>query len=67
MQAVEVAYGGRTKRRSARAGSPRSRLLSAMNVTPVSLVNALLIAEERGIQHARKTGMPEPGFEPPSA
>ncbi len=24
---------------------------------------ALLIAEERGIQHARKTGTPEPGFE----
>src|SRR5439155_25991102 len=38
-------------------------LLSAMNVMPVSLVNALLIAEERGLQHARKTGMPEPGFE----
>src|SRR5439155_18356 len=30
---------------------------------PVSLVNALLIAEERGIRHARKTGTPEPGFE----
>src|SRR2546422_3799327 len=38
-------------------------LLSAMNVEPVSLVNALLIAEERGIRHARKTGAPEPGFE----
>src|SRR5207245_908430 len=38
-------------------------LLSAMNVEPVSLVNALLIAEERGIRHARKTGTPEPGFE----
>src|SRR2546422_4578147 len=34
-----------------------------MGVEPVSLVNALLIAEERGIQHARKTGTPEPGFE----
>src|SRR3989442_592975 len=34
-----------------------------MGVEPVSLVNALLIAEERGIQHARKTGAPEPGFE----
>src|SRR2546423_10075263 len=38
-------------------------LLSAMNVEPVSLVNALLIAEERGIRHARRTGTPEPGFE----
>ena len=38
-------------------------LLGAMRVEPVSLVNALLIAEERGIQHARKTGTPEPGFE----
>jgi len=38
-------------------------LLSAMNVEPVSLVNALLIAEERGVRHARKTGTPEPGFE----
>jgi len=38
-------------------------LLSAMNVEPVSLVNALLIAEERGIRHARKTSAPEPGFE----
>ncbi|PYP16803.1 MAG: phosphoglycerate dehydrogenase [Gemmatimonadetes bacterium] len=64
VQAVEVAYGGKDE------AAPRpvlvaavEGLLSAMNVTPVSLVNALLIAEERGIQHARKTGMPEPGFE----
>jgi len=34
-----------------------------MSVEPVSLVNALLIAEERGIRHARRTGAPEPGFE----
>src|SRR5258708_8648876 len=38
-------------------------LLSGMGVEPVSLVNALLIAEERGIRHARRTGAPEPGFE----
>jgi len=64
VQAVEVAYGGKDE------AAPRpvlvaavEGLLSAMNVMPVSLVNALLIAEERGIQHARKTGMPEPGFE----
>ncbi len=64
VQAIEVAYGGKDE------AAPRpvlvaavEGLLSAMNVLPVSLVNALLIAEERGIQHARKTGMPEPGFE----
>jgi D-3-phosphoglycerate dehydrogenase len=38
-------------------------LLSAMGVDPVSLVNALLIADDRGIRHARKTTTPEPGFE----
>ncbi|HVH67993.1 MAG TPA: phosphoglycerate dehydrogenase [Gemmatimonadales bacterium] len=62
--AVEVDYGGRDE------AAPRpvlmaavEGLLSAMNVEPVSLVNALLIAEERGIRHARRTGTPEPGFE----
>ena len=62
--AVEVAYGGRDE------AAPRpvlmaavEGLLSAMGVEPVSLVNALLIAEERGIRHARRTGAPEPGFE----
>src|SRR5216117_2444619 len=61
---VEVAYGGKDE------AAPRpvsmaavEGLLGAMSVEPVSLVNALLIAEERGIQHARKTGQPEPGFE----
>ena len=61
---VEVAYGGKDE------AAPRpvlmaavEGLLGAMRVEPVSLVNALLIAEERGIQHARKTGTPEPGFE----
>ena len=38
-------------------------LLSAMGVDPVSLVNAQMIAEDRGIRHARKTTAPEPGFE----
>src|SRR2546428_9420390 len=38
-------------------------LLSAMNAGPVSLVNAQVLAEEKGIQLARKTGAPEPGFE----
>ena len=38
-------------------------ILSAMNAGPVSLVNAQVLAEEQGIQLARKTGAPEPGFE----
>jgi len=61
---VEVDYGGKDD------AAPRPVLmaavegmLSGMGVEPVSLVNALLIAEERGIRHARRTGTPEPGFE----
>lgn len=61
---VEVDYGGKDE------AAPRpvmmaavEGLLAAMNVEPVSLVNALLIAEERGLQLARKAGTPEPGFE----
>jgi D-3-phosphoglycerate dehydrogenase len=64
VSAVEVAYGGRDE------AAPRPVLMAAvegllagMHVEPVSLVNALLIAEERGIRHARKTSAPEPGFE----
>src|SRR5206468_257078 len=62
--AVEVDYGGKDD------AAPRpvlraavEGLLSGMSVEPVSLVNALLIAEERGVRHARKTGTPEAGFE----
>ncbi|OLE75889.1 MAG: hypothetical protein AUG74_03125, partial [Bacteroidetes bacterium 13_1_20CM_4_60_6] len=62
--AVEVDYGGKDE------AAPRpvlmaavEGLLSAMSVEPVSMVNALLIAEERGLRHARRTGTPEPGFE----
>ncbi|PYP33099.1 MAG: phosphoglycerate dehydrogenase [Gemmatimonadetes bacterium] len=62
--AVELAYGGDDD------AAPRpvllaalEGLLSAMGVEQVSLVNAMLIAEERGIRHARKTAPPEPGFE----
>ena len=64
MRSVEVAYGGRDEAASrpvmiaAVAG-----LLEGLGVHPVSLVNALLLAEERGIQVARKAGAPEPGFE----
>ncbi|HEV8266035.1 MAG TPA: phosphoglycerate dehydrogenase [Gemmatimonadales bacterium] len=62
--AVEVAYGGKDE------AAPRPVLMSAlegllgaMNAGPVSLVNAQVLAEEQGIQLARKTGAPEPGFE----
>ena len=39
------------------------RLALALADGPVSLVNAQVLAEEQGIQLARKTGAPEPGFE----
>jgi D-3-phosphoglycerate dehydrogenase len=61
---IEVDYGGRDE------AAPRpvlmaavEGLLAAAGVEPVSLVNALLIAEERGIRHGRRTSAPEPGFE----
>src|SRR5881398_2748335 len=64
VKAVEVDYGGKDD------AAPRPLLIRrwrgrsrGMSVEPVSLVNALLIAEERGIRHARRTGAPEPGFE----
>lgn len=62
--AVEVAYGGKEE------AAPRpvlmaalAGMLEAMNAGPVSLVNAQVLAEERGIQLARRTGAPESGFE----
>lgn len=62
--AVEVAYGGKDEAAPRPAlMSALEGLLSAMNAGPVSLVNAQVLAEERGIQLARKTGAPEPGFE----
>src|ERR1041384_1489568 len=39
------------------------RIAPGLSVEPVSLVNALLIAEERGIRHARRPRTPAPGFE----
>ncbi|MBI1968016.1 MAG: phosphoglycerate dehydrogenase [Gemmatimonadetes bacterium] len=62
--AIDVAYGGKDE------AAPRpvqiaavEGLLAGLGVEPVSLVNALLIAEERGIEVARKTGAALPGFE----
>ncbi len=64
VSSIEVDYGGRddTAPRPVLMAAVEG-LLSAMHVEPVSLVNALLIAEERGVRHARRTGTPEPGFE----
>ncbi len=60
---IELAYGGDDD------AAPRpvlvaalEGLLSAMGVESISLVNALQIAEERGIRHSRQTAPPEPGF-----
>jgi D-3-phosphoglycerate dehydrogenase len=62
--AVEVAYGGREEGASRPVlMSAVEGLLAAMNAGPVSLVNALVLAEERGIRLARKAGAPEPGFQ----
>jgi hypothetical protein len=38
-------------------------LLEAMNAGPVSLVNAQVLAEEKGIRLGTRTGAPETGFE----
>jgi D-3-phosphoglycerate dehydrogenase len=61
---VEVAYGGKDEA----AARPvliaaLEGLLAGMGEGPVSLVNALVLAEERGIRLTRRTGAPEPGFE----
>jgi len=64
IKAVEVAYGGKEE------GAQRpvlvsalEGLLSAMNAGPVSLVNAQVLAEEKGIQLGMRQGAPEAGFE----
>ena len=62
--AVEIAYGGKEE------GAQRpvlvsalEGLLSALNAEPVSLVNAQVLAEEKGIQLAMRQGAPDAGFE----
>lgn len=63
-ESVAVAYGGkddvaaRPAQIAALAG-----LLSKISAGPVSLVNALLLAEERGMRLARTAGTPPPGLE----
>jgi len=65
VQRVEVAYGGKDEPalRPLTVAAVEGLLSSANGATPVSMVNALLIAEERGIEVARKVGAPEAGFE----
>jgi D-3-phosphoglycerate dehydrogenase len=64
VKVLEVAYGGKDEAAPKPAlMSALEGLLSAMDAGPVSLVNAQVLAEEQGIQLARKTGAPEPGFE----
>jgi L-serine deaminase len=62
--AVEVTYGGKNEE----AARPvlvaaLEGLLAGLGQGPVSLVNAPVLAEERGIRLTRRSGAPEPGFE----
>src|SRR5881628_82661 len=64
VKAVEVAYGGREEAAQRPVlVSALEGLLAAMNAGPVSLVNAQVLAEEKGIQLGTRTGAPETGFE----
>lgn len=64
VRSVEVSYGG------ADDAAPRPTMLaavegvlSAMGVSPVSLVNAVVLAEERGMTIGRRAGHAVAGFE----
>jgi len=63
--AVEVAYGGRDEPapKPVTIAAVEGLLAASDGGTPVSLVNALLLAEERGIRIGHKVGAAEPGFE----
>jgi D-3-phosphoglycerate dehydrogenase len=64
VQGVEIAYGGKDEAIARPALiAALEGLLLGMGETAVSLVNAPLIAEERGIRLTRRTGAAEPGFE----
>jgi len=63
-RAVEVEYGGRDEAAQRPVAlAALEGLLAGLGAGPVSLVNAQLIAEERGIRVARKSGGAEAGFE----
>jgi D-3-phosphoglycerate dehydrogenase / 2-oxoglutarate reductase len=62
--ALEVAYGGKDEEATRPVLiAALEGLLSAIGAGPVSLVNATVVAEERGIRLTRRTGAAEPGFE----
>jgi D-3-phosphoglycerate dehydrogenase len=63
--AVEVAYGGRDEPapKPVTIAAVEGLLAASDGATPVSLVNALLLAEERGIRVGHKVGGAAPGFE----
>lgn len=62
--ALEVAYGGRDEEATRPVLiAALEGLLSAIGAGPVSLVNATVVAEERGIRLTRRSGAAEPGFE----
>ena len=65
VSAIEVAYGGKEEPapRPVTIAAVEGMLAATNGATPVSLVNALLLAEERGIRVGRKVGAAEPGFE----
>jgi D-3-phosphoglycerate dehydrogenase len=64
VRAVEVAYGGRDDMapRPVQVSAVQG-LLSGLSVEPVSMVNALLLAEERAMRVSLRTSAAEPGFE----
>ncbi|HXV90339.1 MAG TPA: phosphoglycerate dehydrogenase [Gemmatimonadales bacterium] len=63
--AVEVAYGGKDEPapKPVTIAAVEGLLAGVNGGAPVSLVNALLLAQERGIQVGHKVGAAEPGFE----
>jgi D-3-phosphoglycerate dehydrogenase len=62
--ALEVAYGGKDEEATRPVLiAALEGLLSAIGAGPVSLVNATVVAEERGIRLTRRTGAAEAGFE----
>jgi D-3-phosphoglycerate dehydrogenase len=61
---LEVAYGGKDEEATRPVLiAAIEGLLTAVGAGPVSLVNAPVLAEERGIRLTRRTGAAEPGFE----
>lgn len=61
---LEVEYGGKDEEATRPVLiAALEGLLTAVGAGPVSLVNAMVLAEERGIRLTRRTGAAESGFE----